>query len=193
MNNPHQNARMTPLGRVEMVRRILKEGRPVAEVAAGFGVSERTARKWLARYRKEGPAGLENRSSRPALVANRTLEPWIDMMERLRREYRLTVEEIATKLKFARSTVAAWMKRRGLGRLKSLDETAPVRRYQRQRPGELLHLDVKKLARFERVGHRITGEVAARRVPEAMPAFFRNATQQLAYLNPEPDRWRDRS
>ena len=158
MNNPHQNARMTPLGRVEMVRRIREEGRRVADVAAGFGVSERTARKWLSRFKAEGPAGLENRSSRPALVANRTAEPWIDMMESLRREYRLSAEEIATKLDFARSTVAAWLKRRGLGRLKSLDETAPVRRYQRQRPGELLHLDIKKLARFERIGHRITGD-----------------------------------
>jgi len=158
MNNPHQNARMTPLGRVEMVRRILEEGRPVAEVAAGFGVSERTARKWLARFRSEGGAGLENRSSRPASVANRTAEPWIDMMARLRREHRLTAAEIATKLQCARSTVAAWLKRRGLGRLKQLDEAAPVRRYQRQRPGELIHLDIKKLARFERVGHRITGD-----------------------------------
>jgi len=157
MNNPHQNARMTPLGRAEMVRRIIEEKRPVAEVSAGFGVSERTARKWLARYRKEGPAGLKNRSSRPRSVANRTLEPWIELMERLRREYRLTAEEIATQLKLARSTVAAWLKRRGLGRLKQLEEPAPVRRYQRQRPGELLHLDIKKLARFERVGHRITG------------------------------------
>jgi transposase InsO family protein len=157
MNNPHQNARMTPLGRAEMVRRIVEEGRPVAQVAAGFGVSERTARKWLARYRKEGAAGLENRSSRPKSVANRTLDPWIDLMESLRREYRLTAEEIAAKLHLARSTVAAWLKRRGLGRLKSLEQAAPVRRYQRQRPGELLHLDVKKLARFERAGHRITG------------------------------------
>jgi transposase InsO family protein len=158
MNNPHQNARMTPLGRVEMVRRILEEGRPVAEVAAGFGVSERTARKWLARFKSEGAAGLQNRSSRPASVANRTSEPWIDMMESLRREYRLTAEEIATKLQCARSTVAGWLKRRGLGRLNSLEAPAPVRRYQRQRAGELLHLDIKKLARFERVGHRITGD-----------------------------------
>ena len=158
MNNPHQNARMTPLGRVEMVRRILEEGRPVAEVAAGFGVSERTARKWLGRFRAEGAAGLENRSSRPALVANRTSEPWIDMMASLRRDYRLTAEEIAAKLKVARSTVAGWLKRRGLGRLKSLEQPAPVRRYQRQRPGELLHLDIKKLARFDRIGHRITGD-----------------------------------
>jgi len=158
MNNPHQNARMTPLGRAEMVRRIVEEGRPVAEVATGFGVSERTARKWLARYRAEGVAGLKNRSSRPQLVANRTLEPWIDMMEALRREYRLTAEEIAAQLRLARSTVAAWLKRRGLGRLRLLEAPAPVRRYQRQRPGELLHLDIKKLARFERVGHRITGD-----------------------------------
>jgi transposase len=158
MNNPHQNARMTPLGRAEMVRRIVEEKRPVAEVAAGFGVSERTARKWLARYRKEGAVGLKNRSSRPILVANRTLDPWIDMMENLRREYRLTAEEIAAKLKLARSTVAGWLKRRGLGRLKSLEEPAPVRRYQRQRPGELLHLDIKKLARFDKIGHRITGD-----------------------------------
>ncbi len=157
MNNPHQNARMTPLGRAEMVRRIVEEGRPVAEVAAGFGVSERTARKWLGRSRKEGAAGLENRSSRPRSVANRTLDPWIDLMEKLRREYRLTAEEIAAKLRLSRSTVAAWLKRRGISRLKSLETPAPVVRYQRQRPGELLHLDIKKLARFERVGHRITG------------------------------------
>jgi transposase InsO family protein len=158
MNNPHQNARMTPLGRVEMVRRILEEGRPLVEVAAGFGVSERTARKWLARFKAQGAAGLENRSSRPRSVANRTAEPWIDMMESLRREYRLTAEEIAAKLQCARSTVAGWLKRRGLGRLKQLDGPAPVVRYQRQRPGELLHLDIKKLARFERMGHRITGD-----------------------------------
>jgi len=80
------------------------------------------------------------------------------MMERLRREYRLSAEEIATKLSFARSTVAAWLQRRGVGRLKHLEAPAPVRRYQRQRPGELLHLDIKKLARFERTGHRITGD-----------------------------------
>ena len=187
MNNPHQNARMTPLGRVEMVRRILDEGLPVAEVAAGFGVSERTARKWLARFRAEGAAGLENRSSRPTSVANRTAEPWIDMMERLRREYRLTAEEIATKLQCARSTVAAWLKRRGLGRLKSLDETAPVRRYQRQRPGELLHLDIKKLARFERMGHRITGDRRGAGEGAGYDFFSMSPSTRLAYVEVLPD------
>ena len=189
MNNPHQNARMTPLGRVEMVRRILEERRPVAEVAAGFGVSERTARKWLARFRAEGAVGLENRSSRPVWVANRTAEPWIDMMERLRREYRLTAEEIAIKLKLARSTVAVWLKRRGLGRLKSLDEPAPVRRYQRQRPGELLHLDIKKLARFERIGHRITGDRHGKSEGAGYD-FFHVAVDdatRLAYVEVLPD------
>ncbi|WP_442755908.1 helix-turn-helix domain-containing protein [Methylocystis sp. JAN1] len=128
----------------------------MAVVAAGFAISERTARKWLARFEKEGPAGLENRSSRPSEVANRTGEPWLVSIERLRREYRLTGEEIAEKLSLARSTVAGWLTRLGLGRLAALEPKAPVRRYQRDRPGELLHLDIKKVARFEGVGHRIT-------------------------------------
>jgi transposase InsO family protein len=189
MNNPHQNARMTPLGRAEMVRRIVEEGRPVAEVAAGFGVSERTARKWLARFRSEGVAGLKNRSSRPRSVANRTADAWIDMMEALRRNYRLTAEEIATKLQMARSTVAAWLKRRGIGRLKHLEEPLPVRRYQRQRPGELLHLDIKKLARFERIGHRITGNRLGRSEGVGYDFFhvaIDDATR-LAYVEVLPD------
>jgi transposase InsO family protein len=157
MNNPHKNARTTALGREEMIRRIVEEGRPVAEVAAGFGISERTARKWLGRWKREGRAGLENRSSRPGRVANRLADAAIAAIEQLRREYRLTAEAIAGKLMLARSTVAGWLARQGIGRLKSLVETEPVRRYQRQRAGELIHLDIKKLARFDRVGHRITG------------------------------------
>jgi len=180
---------MTPLGRAEMVRRVIEEARPVAEVAAGFGVSERTARKWLARFKLEGVAGLANRSSRPASVANRTGEAWIDMMENLRRDYRLTAEEIAVKLKLARSTVAAWLKRRGLGRLKSLDVPAPVRRYQRQRPGELLHLDIKKLARFSQAGHRITGDRRGKSEGAGYD-FFHVAVDdatRLAYVEVLPD------
>jgi transposase len=116
MNNPHQNARTTRWGRAEMIRRIIEDGQPVREVA-GFGISERTARKWLARFRAEGPSGLDNRSSRPRTVASRTAEYWIGVIEMLRREHRLTAEEIAGKLNLARSTVAAWLTRRGLGRL----------------------------------------------------------------------------
>lgn len=117
MNNPHQNARTIWLGRAEMIRRILEDGQPIREVARGFGISERTARKWLARYRTEGPSALDTRSSYPRTVATRTGEYWIGINEMLRREYRLTADEIAGKLKLARSTVAAWLTRRGLGRL----------------------------------------------------------------------------
>ena len=188
MNNPHKNARMTPLGRAEMVRRILG-GQPLAIVAAGFGISERTARKWLARYRKEGPAGLENRSSRPRTVANRTGEPWLASIERLRRAYRLTGEEIAEKLSMARSTVAGWLARFGLGRLASLDPKPPIRRYQRERPGELLHLDIKKLARFEGIGHRITGDRRGRSQGmgyDCLHVAIDDATR-LAYVEVLPD------
>lgn len=188
MNNPHKNARMTPLGRAEMVRRI-QGGQPLAVVAAGFGISERTARKWLARYRKDGPAGLENRSSRPRTVANRTGEPWLASIERLRRAYRLTGEEIAEKLSMARSTVAGWLVRFGLGRLASLDPKPPIRRYQRERPGELLHLDIKKLARFEGVGHRITGDRRGRSQGmgyDCLHVAIDDATR-LAYVEVLPD------
>jgi transposase InsO family protein len=134
-------------------------GRPAfGDVAAGFGISERPARKWLCGYDKEGLAGLENRSSRPGTVANRTGEPWLASIERLRREYRMTGEEIAEKLSMASLTVAGWLTSLGRGPLAALEPKAPVRRYQRERLGELLHLDINKLVRFEGVGHRITGD-----------------------------------
>ncbi len=189
MNNPHKNARTTPLGRAEMVRRIREDGQPLAAVAAGFGISERTARKWLKRYEAEGPAGLENRSSRPKAVAKRTGELWLVSIERLRREYRLTGEEIAEKLSMARSTVAGWLTRLGLGRLAALEPKAPVRRYQRDRPGELLHLDIKKLARFDGVGHRITGDRRGRSKGmghDCLHVAIDDATR-LAYVEVLPD------
>jgi transposase InsO family protein len=156
--NAHKNARLTPHSRAVMVRRVLEEDWTAKAAAAAFAVSERTVRKWLARYRAEGPAGLQNRPSRAKTVANRLAEPWIAMVERVRREYRLTGQEIALRLKLARSTVAGHLARLGIGKLDRLDPPAPVVRYQRDRPGELVHLDVKKLARFWRTGHRITGD-----------------------------------
>ncbi|WP_201865200.1 leucine zipper domain-containing protein [Microvirga soli] len=192
MNNPHQNARTTRLGRAEMIRRIIEDGQPVHEEAQGFGVSERTAGKWPARYRAEGLSGLDNGSSRPTTVATRTDEYWLGIIVHLRREYRLTAEEIAGKLKLARSTVAAWLTQRGLGRLAALQPKEPPRRYQRQRPGELIHLDIKKLARFERVGRRITGD---RRNPstglgyDCFHVAIDDATR-LAYVEALPDETR---
>ena len=107
---------------------------------------------------REGRAGLENRSSAPHLVANKLPAPWLTMIARLRREYRMTGEEIALRLRLPRSTVASHLRRLGLGRLAALEPSEPARRYSRARAGELVHLDVKKLARFRRIGHRITGD-----------------------------------
>jgi transposase InsO family protein len=130
----------------------------VAAVASAFEVSTRTVRKWLARFCSEGAAGLQNRSSAPRLVANKLPAPWLAMVTRLRREYRMTGEEIAERLRLPRSTVASHLRRLGLGRLAALEPSAPARRYNRARAGELVHLDTKKLARFRHVGHRITGD-----------------------------------
>jgi transposase InsO family protein len=156
--NAHKNARTTPFGRAVMVRRVLEDGWTVAAAAAAFEVSVRTVRKWLARFRSEGDAGLQNRSSAPRLVANQLPAPWLAMIARLRREYRMTGEEIAGRLHLPRSTVAGHLARLGLGRLAQLEPSAPARRYNRARAGELVHFDTKKLARFRRVGHRITGD-----------------------------------
>jgi transposase len=153
----HKNARTIPHGRAVMVRRVEQEGWTASAVAEAFAVSVRAVRKWLARYRAEGPAGLQDRSSRASTVAYRLAAAWVGMVLRLRREYRLTAAEIAGKLHLARSTVAAHLAAAGIGRLSRLEPTPAVRRYQWQRPGELLHLDVKKLARFRKIGHRITG------------------------------------
>ena len=156
--NAHKNARTTPFGRAVMIRRVLQEGWSVAAVAASFEVSTRTVRKWLARFRREGRAGLESRSSAPYLVANKLPAPWLTMIARLRREYRMTGEEIALRLRLPRSTVASHLRRLGLARLAALEPSEPARRYSRARAGELVHLDIKKLARFRRIGHRITGD-----------------------------------
>ena len=156
--NAHKNARTTPFGRAVMVRRVLEDGWTVAAAAGAFAVSTRTVRKWLARVRSDGAAGLQNRSSAPHLVANKLPAPWVDMIVRLRRNYRMTAEDIAGRLHLPRSTVAGHLARRGLGRLAQLELSAPARRYNRARAGELVHFDTKKLDRFRRVGHRITGD-----------------------------------
>jgi transposase InsO family protein/DNA-binding CsgD family transcriptional regulator len=156
MNNPHQNARLTVHSREQIVARI-SLGQSVAEVAAAFAVSIRTVRKWLARFRAGGRAALANRASSPARVSRRLPAEAVALIVHLRRSLRLTGAAIAAKLGLARATVARWLRREGLGRLAQIDPPLPVRRYQRERPGELIHLDIKKLGRFDRPGHRATG------------------------------------
>lgn len=153
--NVHKNARTTPLSRGVMVRRVLA-GEPVAQIAAGYGVSERTVCKWLARWRTEGAAGLADRSSQPRRQ-RRLASERVAAIERLRRQ-RMTSPAIARALAMPVSTVGLVLRRLGLHRLKALDPAAPVIRYQRQRPGELIHIDTKKLGRIDGIGHRITGD-----------------------------------
>jgi transposase InsO family protein len=126
------------------------EGWSVAEIAEAAGVSARTVYKWLAR------ACSENRPSRARRLANRLPDRLIEEIVRLRRA-RMTGAAIARRLKLARSTVAGWLARLGMGRLKLLDPKPPARRYERDRAGELIHIDTKKLGRFNEIGHRIGG------------------------------------
>jgi transposase len=153
--NIHKNARTTPHSRGLMVRRVLEQKQPAARVAADFGVSERTVRKWLARWRAGGEPALNDRSSAPD--RQRRLAPeQLAAIEALRRQ-RLTSPAIARRLGLPLSTVGSILRRLGLGRLKRLDPPLPALRYQRERPGELIHIDIKKLGKIAGIGHRITG------------------------------------
>jgi transposase InsO family protein len=152
----HKNARLTPLGREHMVRMVLSGQTPQA-VSAAVGVCPRTVRKWLERYQHEGVAGLQDRSSRPHRLYRPTEQARIEQIEALRRQRR-TGEAIAAEVGVSAATVSRVLCRLGLNRLSALEPAEPPRRYQRERPGELIHIDIKKLGRFERVGHRITGD-----------------------------------
>jgi transposase len=153
--NMHKNARLTPHSRAELVVRV-RAGRPMADVAQAFGVSVRTARKWVERFRSEGAEGLSDRSSRPRRLRKPTPERVVAEVERRRRQ-RFTGKQIAAELGISPATVSRILRRLGLNRIKALEPAEPVRRYERAHPGELLHIDIKKLGRFSRVGHRITG------------------------------------
>jgi transposase InsO family protein len=145
-----------------MVRRVEEQAWTVREVAEAAGVRERTVYHWLARWRAEGEAGLRDRASAPRRVARRTPAEQLDRIRALRQE-RLSGAEISSRLSVPRSTVARWLSRWGMGRLKQLAAPEPVRRYQKEHPGELLHLDIKKLGRIDGVGHRISGDRRHRR------------------------------
>jgi len=151
----HGNARTCPRSRRLLVER-LETGWTLERAAAAAGVSVRTAAKWRARWRAEGERGLRDRSSRPWRQPRRTPQDRVEAIVRLRR-LRMTASEIAELLGMALSTVSLILKRVGLGRRSRLEPLEPVNRYEHQRPGELVHLDVKKLARFDRPGHRLLG------------------------------------
>jgi transposase InsO family protein len=132
-------------------------GQTPQAVSVAVGVCPRTVRKWVKRHRDEGVAGLQDRSSRPHRLYRPTPQPVVERIEVLRRQ-RLTGKAIAAEVGVSPATVSRVLKRLGLNRLKMLEPAEPVRRYERERPGELIHIDIKKLGKFNRVGHRITGD-----------------------------------
>jgi transposase InsO family protein len=153
----HANARTCPNSRRLLVGRIEDEGWSLMAAAEAAGISERSARKWRDRWRSEGDAGLLDRSSAPRRIPNRTPETTVKAIEALRR-LRMTAAEIAEALGLALSTVSLWLKRIGLGRRSRLEPPEPPNRYERGRPGELIHIDVKKLGRFRVAGKRVIGK-----------------------------------
>lgn len=185
----HGNAKLVPSTRLLLVRRVLEEHRSVAAAAAAQGVSERTAYRWLARWRA-GDRRLCDRSSAPKRVPRRTSQRMERLVERLRR-LRMTSTRIAAELGMAVSTVGAVLARLGLNRLSRLEPPEPPNRYQRRAPGELVHLDIKQLGRFARPGHRVTGRRApARRSHRAGWEYVHVAVDdysRLAYVEVLPD------
>ena len=153
----HSNARTCPRSRRLLVERVLVEGWSLKLAAGAAGVSERTAWKWVARYRGEGEAGLEDRPSTPKRVPSRTPAEREELIVQLR-ELRFTSPEIAETLGMPLSTVGAVLARNGLGKLSQPQTDEPANSYERPRPGELVHIDVKKLGRIGRPGHRVNDD-----------------------------------
>jgi len=162
----HANAPLGPRGRETMVLRVLEQGWSRAQAAMAAGVSERTCSKWVTRYRAEGDAGLLDRSSAPKSVPHRTAQELVEVIVGLRK-LRMTGAEIAFCLGMALSTVSAILLRVGLGKRSRLEPSEPPNRYERRHPGELLHVDVKKLGRIPegRAGHRVHGNRKLQRSP----------------------------
>jgi len=156
--NIHKNARLTFARRLELVRDIVERGFTPCAASAVHGVSGPSARKWLGRYLAEGETGLRDRSSRPKLSPRRINPEKALAIVELRRR-RLTQARIAASVGLSKSTVGRVLKRAGLSRLSDLEPCEPAVRYEHDHPGDLVHIDIKKLGRIERLGHRIARHV----------------------------------
>jgi transposase len=152
----HGNARTCPNSRRLLVDRVSDQSWSVTAAAQAAGISERTAYRWLRRWREEGEQGLSDRSCAPRRIPHRTAPDRVQAIAALRRLH-MTAAEIAEVLCMALSTVSAVLKRIGLGKRSRLSPPEPPNRYERKRAGELVHLDIKKLGRILRPGHRVTG------------------------------------
>jgi transposase InsO family protein len=186
---PHPKAKGNPYQRKLFCRRVLEQGWSVGEASEAAGWSERTGYKWLRRFRQEGEAGLGDRRSGPLRVRNRTPRKRVEKILRLRRQRR-TAWEIAQRLAMPWSTVSGILKREGVGRLKLLEPREPARRYQREANGELVHFDVKPLARWrKRPGHRMTGDRSGqdRGAGKEFAHVAVDDASRLAYVEVLPD------
>jgi transposase InsO family protein len=163
----HANAPLSPIGRRRVVDRVLEQEWSITTAALAAGVSERTVYRWLARWRAHGPAGLVDRRSVPHRIPHKTPADRVVVICELRR-LRLTAAEISTRLQMPLSTVSAVLKREGLGKRSRLAPVEPPNRYERSTPGELIHIDIKKLGRFARAGKRATGGGIGKSTPSGM-------------------------
>jgi transposase InsO family protein len=155
--NIHKNARLTLTRRIELVEMIVDQGLTPAAAAREAGVTGPTARKWLGRYLADGETGLTDRSSRPK-CSPRTIKPRSALAIVELRRRRLTQARIAASIGVSPSTVGRVLRRAGLSKLSDLEPSEPVVRYEHEHPGDLVHIDTKKLGRIARMGHRITGD-----------------------------------
>jgi len=155
----HQNARLTVYSREQLAKRVLEQGLTLKLAAASFNVSQKTAAKWVRRYRDQGAAGLGDRSSRPHRCPRATSSPLLERVLALRR-LRYNGWRIAHELHISRATVSRILRRNGMNRLASLDPPPPVVRYEHKHPGSLIHFDIKRLARIVKPGHRVHGDRA---------------------------------
>ncbi len=177
----HANATTCPKSRLLLWRRVIEEGWSRARAAEAAGVSERTAAKWLARYRTEGPDGLVDRPSTPLTSPTRVPEDRIAVIVGLRR-LRMTAGEIAECLSMLISTVSALLQRIGLGKRSALEPFEPPNRYERRHPGELVHIDIKKLGMIGRAGKRVLGQGPGRRTIGAGWEFVHVAVDDVTRL-----------
>ncbi len=151
----HQNAALSPKGRALMVHCVVSDGWSFRATARAFHVDPKTVRRWVTRFRKHGPRALNDRSSRPHRQPRRTPNNVMRQIEALRRQ-RWTIRRIGAFVGISRATVARVLRRLGLNRLRALEPAQPPRRYEHESPGDMIHLDIKRLARFHRPGHRVT-------------------------------------
>jgi transposase InsO family protein len=155
--NSHKNALLTPRGREPMVRAVVDGGLSKATVAEQYKTTPKTVAKWVKRFRAEGVQGLRDRSSRPLSLPSQTPPATCAVIEASRRQ-RHTGKQIAAEVGVSPATVSRVLRRLGLNRIRDLEPVEPVRRYEHAAPGQMIHIDIKKLGRFEQIGHRITGD-----------------------------------